>query len=216
MRSTLRLTFYRPILGAVVLAVSLFGILATVEASTTPEAYVQELADKVTGVLKDGALSTEDKAAQLRQMIDQYLDVKRIALFALGKHRQDAVDQGVLDTYVTTFKEYAIGLYESRLSDYGGQSLKVTGSEDRNGKGKDFVVKSEIVGGNTSGDPLNVNWRVIKLEDGFTVVDVQIEGIWMALDLREQFSSIIANNGGKVQALIDHIHDSKGEAPAIQ
>ena len=199
----------RAVVFALVCAFTGFGMVSAQaqsapSASADAEAYVQALADEVSAVLSDDALSTETKASELRGMIDQYLDVRRIAYFALGRYRRDAADQGVLEDYVSAFKEYSISLYETRLTEYGGETLRVTGSEDPRGKGKDFVVMTVIEG---NGEPLNVNWRVIVIDEGFTIIDAQIEGIWLALDLREQFASIITNNGGEVQFLIDHLRE---------
>lgn len=165
------------------------------------EQYVQALADEVYAVLSDKSLDAAGKSAKLRAMVDAKVNVKQIAYFTLGKYRRDATP-AELDEFVTVFKEYAIGLYEGRLTEYAGEKLTVTGSVDRSEK--EVIVASDIPYPGQP-EPFKLNWRVIKGDTGYSIIDVQIEGIWMAQDLREQFASIITQNGGKVAALISHL-----------
>ena len=64
------------------------------------------------------------------------------------------------------------------------------------------MVKSEII------DPVNpqgnvlVDWRLIKDGETFKIVDVVIEGISMGITQRNEYTSVIESNGGKIDPLL--------------
>lgn len=63
------------------------------------------------------------------------------------------------------------------------------------------MVKTKIVPG-SGGEALRVDFQVRKLGDEFKILDVRVEGVSMVLAQRDEFSSYIGNNGGKVESLI--------------
>jgi len=54
-------------------------------------------------------------------------------------------------------------------------------------------VNSTIVGGDAQ--PISVAWRLRKRADGWRVVDVIAEGVSMAITYRDEYASIIAQEG---------------------
>jgi phospholipid transport system substrate-binding protein len=50
--------------------------------------------------------------------------------------------------------------------------------------------------------PAQVAWRLEGGPGAYKVVDVAIEGVSMAITERQEFGSVIANNGGNVNALL--------------
>jgi phospholipid transport system substrate-binding protein len=55
-----------------------------------------------------------------------------------------------------------------------------------------------------------VHWRVYRHRDGhLTIVDVGADNIWLAIEQLEQFTSVIANNGGPPAGIDALIADLK-------
>jgi len=50
-----------------------------------------------------------------------------------------------------------------------------------------------------------VSWRVIAEGGGWRVVDVQVDGVWLAITQQQDFVSTIDNAGGNIQVLIDQL-----------
>jgi len=99
-----------------------------------------------------------------------------------------------------------VAVYESRLTQYSGQYLRVTGSSERNPG--DFVVNTVLVdpNGKSNGqDPIEVDFRVVSDNGKMVVIDVSIVGVWLALEERDQFTSFLQQNGDNVGALISHL-----------
>lgn len=165
--------------------------------------YVKSLAEKVMTIVNNDALSQGQKESRLGTVIDTNLDIDRIAKFTLGKYRRIA-SANEMKQFIPLFRKYAVGLYQTRLSQYhGGAKFKVTGSEAR-GNGQGTIVHSTVSTGDQP-QPYNLDWWVVDIKGEPTIIDVNIEGVWMAQNLRSQFVSVMDQHGGKVSALIDQL-----------
>ncbi len=90
---------------------------------------------------------------------------------------------------------------KSRLSKYKGQTLKVTGSVQR--AADDVVVNTDVVNpGAPNSQPLKAAFRVRKTSDGRSIVtDIQVEGVWLALSQRSDFTGFLQQHGGRLPDL---------------
>jgi phospholipid transport system substrate-binding protein len=167
------------------------------------EQYVQIQAQQVLTVLANPRLSTTDKARIFRNVVDQIADVPRITQFVLGKYARTATPTQ-RQQFAVVFREYASNVYESRLNQYHGETLKVTGSVVR--RPGDVIVNSLVVGGAQS-KPVAVAWRVMGGGASWKVIDVQVAGVWLAITEQQDFVSTIDNAGGNVDVLIRQLQD---------
>ena len=51
--------------------------------------------------------------------------------------------------------------------------------------------------------PLLVDWRVRETEGQLRVIDIMVEGLSMAQSQRQEFSSVMRENGGSIDALMN-------------
>lgn len=169
------------------------------------EAFVESNARSVIETLQalqDGERDLAEVRAEFRDRIDQLADVERITNFVLGRYRRTASEED-LDAFRETFREYAISVYETELTNYAGQTLTVTGSVTRSPG--DYVVRSEVTGG-PDGRTYDVNWRVLESDGELQVLDAQVFGVWLAQTQREQILSIIGDNRGQVSAATEALN----------
>ncbi len=169
------------------------------------EAFVESNAQSVIETLQalqDGERNLDEVRADFRDRIDRLADVERISNFVLGRYRRTASEEE-LEAFRETFREYAISVYETELTNYAGQTLSVTGSVTRSPG--DYVVRSEVTGG-PDGRTYDVNWRVLEADGELQVLDAQVFGVWLAQTQREQILSIIGNNRGQVSAATEALN----------
>ena len=162
------------------------------------EAFVQSEASKGVAILNDRSLSLAAKKQAFYTFVNQTADVPRITNFVLGRYRRQ-VTPAQYQQFAEIFRQYADGVYETRLGDYHGEKLQVTGSLVH-GPG-DVVVSSLVTGGDFKGQPV-VNWRLLQGPDGWKVVDVQAQGVWLAVVEQQDFTSTLANANGNIDVLI--------------
>jgi len=198
------------------------AILAPIAAAAAlvaaPARADQQAESFIAGVLSDAnaVFALSDKAARdagIEEIVDKYVDVERVAKFALGQYARQATEAQLAE-YVPLFQKYVTGVYSKSLDDYAGRSLAVTDSVDRSAK--DFIVNSKVVGvkpGEKYSD-LVVSWRVARRDDGSQkIVDAGAQGVWLAIEQQATFKSVIANNGGGaagIDALIAELKSRTG------
>ena len=165
------------------------------------EQFVQTEAQRALNILNQhgGDVATEKRL--FRAFIDQVADVPRITYFVLGKYNR-SISPGQRQAFATVFREYASNVYESRLNEYHGETLRVTGSTARTPT--DIIVQTQVYGGKLE-QPVDVAWRVLAEGGGWKVVDVQVDGVWLAITQQQDFVSTIDNAGGAIQVLIDQL-----------
>lgn len=179
-------------------AASLMSV-APASAGQDAEVFAQRLIDQGVNILRN----TGDPArrAKFRDFITQYADARKTALFTLGNYRRGANDAD-LEAFVTAFTAYATAVYESRLDQYKGQTLKVVGSIDN--KPNDVTVNMIVVDPNAT-NPLRVAFRLLGGNSNYRFVDIQVEGIWLSIDQREQFAAFLSKNNGSIPRLTAHL-----------
>ena len=176
---------------------------AMAQAARDPQAeqFVQTRAQRVISVLADKGQSVAQKKATFHQAIDDLADVPKITNFVLGKYAR-TVTPDQRQRFAAAFRVYAESVYQNRIDDYHGETLKVTGSTVR--KPGDVIVNTSISGGQL-GQPVLVSWRVMGGGTSWKVVDVQFKGVWLAITQQQDFVSTIDNAGGNIDVLIGQL-----------
>lgn len=199
----------RVLRAAVIVAVLQVGMAlgaAAAPVASPVEEFVRVGIAKGFVILNDHSVPEAQRRAKFRDFLVSLTDVRRIALFTLGPARRTATPDEV-DRFAAAFEDYAVGVYESRLSDYAGQSLKVVGSVER--APDDYVVTTVLVeaGDRTSNqaEPVVVEFRVVVEGGRFVVVDLSIAGVWLAIEERDQFNSFLQQNQNNISTLIDNL-----------
>jgi phospholipid transport system substrate-binding protein len=167
------------------------------------EQYIQVQAQRVLNVLSDKSIGTDAKIHTFRNVVDQIADVPRITRFVLGKYARTATP-AQRQQFDPLFRTYAQDVYESRLNEYHGETVKVTGSTVRNPG--DVIVDSVVAGGKLE-QPGHVGWRVMNNGSGWKIVDVEVAGIWLAITQQQDFVSTIDNAHGDVNVLIAQLQN---------
>ena len=188
---------------AAIMAFSLQSAFA--QAGNAAEAFVQQNVDRGYQILNDRSLSSEKRRDQFRDFLMALTDLHRIGMFTLGQYAKGA-SPADLQAFDKAFTDYAVAVYESQLGKYTGQTLKVTGSVAR--APDDVVVNAVVVNpqAGSNQEPIRAAFRVRKTVDGRPIItDMEVEGIWLALSERSDFTGFLQQHGGSVSVLTDHL-----------
>jgi ABC-type transporter MlaC component len=127
-------------------------------------------------------------AGAFSSALARHTDVRGAALFALGQYRSD-LPRARQREYVSGAQSFMARF----LLEYSGPFRS----------SRDFVIdncRGNLVETSFEGRSRMV-WRV----SGGRISDVQVSGIWLALELRSKFTGIIRRNHGDVDALLDYL-----------
>ncbi len=200
-------SWYAVLLAALVAAIAMFGAteVKAAPAANPAEAFVQDNIEKGYAILNSTTLGEEQRRTQFRDFMLSLTDARRIGMFTLGPYANGASKEDV-EAFIAAFSDYAVAIYETRLSKYKGQSLKVTGSVQR--AADDIVVNTDVINPATpNAQPYKAAFRVRKTSDGRPIVtDIQVEGVWLALSQRSDFNGFLAQHMGRLPDLTADLH----------
>ena len=173
------------------------------------EAFVRQNIDRGYAILNNASLPDEQRRAQFRQFMLTLTDTRRIGLFTLGPYVNRA-SKDEIEQFVQAFTDYAVAVYETRLGKYKGQTLKVTGSQSR--AADDVIVTADVVNpAEPNGPVYKASFRVRKDAGAKLIVtDLQIEGIWLALSQRSDFTGFLQQHNGRIADLIADLKRQTG------
>jgi len=171
------------------------------------EAYVQTQANRALTILNDQGMSVAAKKQAFYGFVNDVADVSRITDFVLGRYRR-ALTPEQYNRFAQAFRQYADSIYETRFGDYHGEKLTVSGSVARSPN--DVVVSSIVSGADYKGNPV-VNWRLLRGANGWKVVDIQAQGVWLAVVQQQDFTSTLANHNGDVDVLIHQLQSDASQ-----
>ena len=134
--------------------------------------------------------SHRGSASAFSSAASNYADMRSIALFALGPHRNklppSKEDQFVRDAQA--FMGRFMARYASRFNAAGLQITSCSGN---------------IINARAGGRKLA--FRVARRGGGFILQDVNVSSIWLAGQMRTTFTGVINRNGGDINALWDYL-----------
>jgi phospholipid transport system substrate-binding protein len=157
--------------------------------------FIAGLVGEALGTLKDRELSEAAREARFDALLRRGFDMDRIARFVLGRHWRGASEEE-RRSFTRLFERWVVRLYAARLAHYRGEVVRVTGAAP---EPHGAIVSSEI--DRPSAPPLKVAWRVGAEPAGFKILDINVEGVSMALTERDEIAAVIASNGGSVAGL---------------
>lgn len=188
----------------------LAGILAShqpARAAADPTALIRDLGSRALEVLGKSTPEPQ-RVARFRELLRDDFDVPGIARFVLGRYWNTASEEQRSE-FLALFEEYIARAYATRLAEYAGEQLKVTGTRP---DGDGAIVFSQIL--RPSGQaPIKVDWRLTSRNGIYKISDVSVDGISMAVTQRSEFASVIQHNGGQVQGLIAMLREKTGAIP---
>lgn len=156
---------------------------------------VSQTADTAVRALEDATISDAEAEAIIAEV-----DIDRVAQFALG-NKWSEISPEQQARYVDAFRTYAKNQLKQHLTGLTGASVEVTDTVPR---GEGDVVVATRVTTSDSEMPQTISWRLID-KDGWSIVDIEAQDIWFAIEQRAQFEAILDANNGDIDALISEI-----------
>ena len=164
---------------------------------TDPTAFINHFAEAgIEGILTADIDDTE-KTAQFRALFNDGFDIPAISRFVIGRTWRRTSDADK-EAFIALFEDVIVYTWSRRFSEYNGQTIEVRGTTPDGNTGT--LVDSVIV--DEAGQTISAQWRLRMWDDGLRIVDVIIEGVSMAITYRQDYASVIRQQGG-MSGLLD-------------
>ena len=165
--------------------------------------FINDITDRASNILSSKD-TREVKIQKLIKIGENSVDIDGIGFYTLGKHRK-ILNDDQKDEFKKIFREYFLKSFSTRLVEYNEAKIVVISENVKNEKYT--IVKSKLLA--TSNRPeVAIDWRVYTKDPSKPLIrDLIIEGLSLARTQREEFNSIITNNGGDISALFTSLKE---------
>jgi phospholipid transport system substrate-binding protein len=162
--------------------------------SNTPDGLIKIIvADVITSIKSD----PEIQKGNIPRVVDlvekkivPHTDMRRTTQLAMGKNWSKASPEQQ-NQLIMEFKNLLIRTYSGALSQLRDQTVQYKPLRAAPGD-TDVIVRTVVVG---KADPIPLDYRLEKTNDGWKVYDINIMGAWLIEAYRNQFTSQISQNG---------------------
>jgi phospholipid transport system substrate-binding protein len=183
------------ILGGVVIALA----SAVAVAQTTPDALIKQVSTEVIETIKADKTLQSGDVSKIVTLVDTkvmpHVNFQRMTASAVGRNWRAATPEQQ-KRLQEEFKTLLVRTYAGALTQVKDQTVQLrpmrAAAEDT-----EVVVRTEVKG---KGDPIQLDYRLEKAEGGWKIYDVNVLGVWLVEQYRNQFAQDI--NAGGIDGLI--------------
>lgn len=172
--------------------------------------FVQNLGSHAISIIANKKMSPEQRNGEFSKIMNDSFDLKTIGRFVIGRTWNSATPAQQQE-YMDLFKALIIKTYGNRLTLYTGEGFEVIGA--RAESEMDTTVNSQITHPDGS-KPTLIDWRIRTKDGKMGVIDVVVEGVSLSVTQRQEYTSIIQNNGGQIDALLKEMRNELNAAEA--
>lgn len=158
------------------------------QAQEAPDALVQRLAAEVLDAAK-ATTGDVDVAALVDAKIMPNVDFARMTASAMARAWRDATPEQQQRLQVE-FKALLVRTYAGALAQAKDRTVVV--KPLRGAPGDDALVRTLVKG---QGEPLQVDYRLVRETAGWKIVDLNVMGVWLVEAYRGQFAAEIGARG---------------------
>ena len=171
--------------------------------SIEADVFVQSTVNRAAKTL-GGNLTKEQRVEKLKDIARETVDIEGIGFYSLGANRKNLTNDQ-LNEYKRVFSEYFLKSFASRLAEYSNPEIEVN---SKNVINENYTIVSSTLVATDTRPEVKIEWRVYtKDPENLLIRDLIIEGLSLARTQKEEFSSIINSNDGKIEALLKNLSD---------
>lgn len=194
-------TLLKQTLTASVLSTMLAGT-AFAAPSETPPAFVKRVADNLIASLKanHAKLQSNPSAARaiVRQNLDPYIDSQAFTRIVMGTYATNQYSTAAQRAqFEKNFRESLIENYGSAFAKFTNQSYTLRPYKNTNSKNP--VVTLDF---NNNGEKIPVSFQLVDKGNQWKVRNMNVSGIDLGLQFRNQFAANVKRNGGSIDKAI--------------
>lgn len=165
---------------------------ATAPWSAEAQDFVNALLQELATINQTAGLSEAERLDRVTDVLAQRLAVERMGAFLLGTNRAKATPDQLAE-YNRLVPAYIAASFAARIDDLAAQNLKPGAVAPRGAQ--EVIVSTSFKRRSTNGE-VQVNWRVVKSgAAGPKLLDVSVNGVSPLVVQREEFSSVVKQNG---------------------
>ena len=189
----------------------LLALPVAAAAQEAPEKLIERLSNEILDRIKsDTALQAGDPK-KLNELVDStvmpHVDFRRMTALSVGRNWRSATpDQQ--KKLMDEFRALLIRTYSGALSSVADQKVRMRPLR-ANPQDTDVIVRSEVL--QPRGEPVQLDYRMMKAADGWKIYDVNVLGVWLVETYRTQFAQEVSAGG--IEGLLRSLSEKNRQPP---
>jgi phospholipid transport system substrate-binding protein len=189
-----------------ILATLLAALLpAFAAAQESPDALVKRTADEILAIIKADKDIQNGNSAKVVELAEQkvlpHFDFERMTRLAVGRNWSQASD-AQKQALIKEFRTLLVRTYSTSLSQYRNQTIDVKPTKVA-AADKEATVRTAVI--QQGGPPIPIDYAMEKVDSGWKVYDVVIDGASLVTTYRGTFNDQIQKGG--IDALVKTLQD---------
>ncbi len=162
--------------------------------SATPDGLIKTIVTDVMVSVKADPEIQKGNIPRVVELVEKkivpYTDMRRTTQLAMGRNWSKATPEQQ-NQLIIEFKNLLIRTYSGALSQLRDQTVQYKPLRS-SPSDTDVIVRTVVIG---KSDPIPLDYRLEKTNEGWRVYDVNIMGAWLIEAYRNQFTNQINQNG---------------------
>ena len=172
------------------------SLVAPVRADMNAGDFLIWFGKRAVKELNDPALNDIEREARFRKFFGEALDIPAIGRFILGPNWRRASAQDRAD-FLAVFEEIALQrflpMFQHKSDAYTGDSFDIVKIQPVSAVKDQALVHTKVI--RTKGPPIELVWRIRERNKQFKILDISVEGLSMALTLRQEYGAAVRRLG---------------------
>lgn len=169
------------------------ALIATAPMAVAGKNNIESAEALVSSAAEDIAQSEREQVADA---VLSHVDTKAIAKFTLGRHGR-SLEADEKARFVAAFEDFMHRQIQANADQFSGVEVDLVDTTARNAR--DAIVTTQV---RNESNSLKMRWRVIERGGKWSVVDLEVAGIWLAIEQRAQVAAILDRPGSDIDDLI--------------
>lgn len=194
-------TLFKQTLTASVLATLVAGTAVAAPAEAPP-AFIKKVADGLIGRLKADHAKLQNNPALVktivRQNLDPYIDSQAFTRIVMGTYATNQYSSAAQRAqFEKNFRETLVENYGSAFAKFSNQTYTLRPYKASNSKNP--VVTIDF---NNKGEKIPVSFQLVDKGNQWKIRNINVSGIDLGLQFRNQFAANVKRNGGNIDKAI--------------
>ena len=166
-------------------------------AASAPQQMLQTVSDQMIAELVANRAKVKTDPNYIVDLVDRMLvphvDFDEMSKRVLATHRREATP-AQRERFKVEFSKLVVRTYSTAFRQYTDQKVEFFGERAAEGDANRVEIKS-LIKQDGGQQPIPVNYRLINKNGEWKVYDLNVDGVSLVSNFREQFSSSINNQG---------------------
>lgn len=187
------------------LFLGVFLLCASAFAQEAPDVLIKKVTDEVLTIVRQDKDIQNGNTKKVLELVEvkvlPHFDFPRMTALAMGRDWKKASDEQK-KVLSDEFKTLLVRTYSNALTGYRDQTIRYAPLKMQSDD-SEVVIKTEVL--QPGGRPIQLNYSLEKLSEGWKVFDVVVAGVSLVTNYRDTFNQEVRANGvdGLIRMLVD-------------